>query len=207
MLLSFSLTACGPESNDENQKNKQAPVVEKVNKEIINKPKTISKADEIKKAKKATATFAASLKSKLKNTMKAKGPVAAIDACNTKASEITAYVSNRYGLQLSRTSLKYRNKNNAPTDWQKVILKGFEAQKDKGADVKTIRYAEIIEENGKKQFRFMMPIPTQSLCLTCHGKNISASIKKRLKALYPEDKAIGFKEGDIRGAFVVINNL
>ena len=49
----------------------------------------------------------------------------------------------------------------------------------------------------------MKAIPTGEVCLTCHGSNIKASLQIRINELYPDDKAYGFKIGDIRGAFFV----
>jgi hypothetical protein len=53
----------------------------------------------------------------------------------------------------------------------------------------------------------MKAIPTEAMCLTCHGTEISPAVLTRVNQLYPQDKAIGFKEGDLRGAFVVVKNL
>lgn len=41
------------------------------------------------------------------------------------------------------------------------------------------------------------------VCSTCHGRNISKNLKEEILKLYPEDKAIGFEHGDVRGAFSV----
>jgi hypothetical protein len=41
------------------------------------------------------------------------------------------------------------------------------------------------------------------LCLTCHGENLSDSISSKLSELYPEDRAVGYRAGDLRGVFWV----
>jgi len=48
----------------------------------------------------------------------------------------------------------------------------------------------------------MRALPVQPLCLSCHGdpKRMSAAVQEKLKALYPEDKAVGYAPGQIRGA-------
>jgi hypothetical protein len=46
-------------------------------------------------------------------------------------------------------------------------------------------------------------IPT---CLNCHGevgKDVKAEDYKVLKSLYPNDVAVGYKEGDLRGMFSI----
>jgi hypothetical protein len=49
----------------------------------------------------------------------------------------------------------------------------------------------------------MKAIPTAAQCLNCHGESISPEVDAKLKALYPNDQARGFKEGDLRGAFTL----
>ena len=49
----------------------------------------------------------------------------------------------------------------------------------------------------------MKAIPTAALCLSCHGENIPADVDAKLKELYPNDQARGFKEGQLRGAFTL----
>ena len=44
-------------------------------------------------------------------------------------------------------------------------------------------------------------------CVTCHGETIAPSIAAKIDELYPADKATGFREGDLRGAFVVTKTL
>ena len=45
------------------------------------------------------------------------------------------------------------------------------------------------------------PLPTQALCVTCHGpaQGIPADVKQKLGERYPKDQATGFAEGDLRG--------
>ena len=62
---------------------------------------------------------------------------------------------------------------------------------------------EAVENDGKKNFRFMKAIPTGEVCLKCHGSEMKPGIKAKLQELYPNDKATGFKLGDIRGAFTI----
>jgi len=68
-------------------------------------------------------------------------------------------------------------------------------------------FAEVVEEGGKKEFRFMkaigMPPLEQMPCLKCHGENIDPKVAAKLDELYPNDKARGYKVGDIRGAFTI----
>ena len=51
----------------------------------------------------------------------------------------------------------------------------------------------------------MKALPTQGLCLNCHGSEdkMAPEVKARLSELYPNDKATGYSEGQIRGALTV----
>jgi hypothetical protein len=53
----------------------------------------------------------------------------------------------------------------------------------------------------------MKAIPTAELCLKCHGGDIDAKVAERLDALYPDDQARGYNQGDIRGAFTFRKSL
>jgi hypothetical protein len=64
-----------------------------------------------------------------------------------------------------------------------------------------------VEVNGQPAFRYMQAIETKKICLVCHGENITAPIAEKLAEFYPDDTAIGFKLGDIRGAFRIVQPL
>jgi len=155
------------------------------------------------KSKIAVKVFMTQLKGELKSAMKAGGPVNAINVCNQKAPAIAAALSKKYGWNIARTSLKTRNASNAPDNWETKVLNKFDERKANGEDVKPMAYFEAVENNGKKSFRFMKAIPTGEVCLKCHGENIAPPIKAKLKELYPNDKATGYKLGDVRGAFTI----
>lgn len=148
--------------------------------------------------------FASQLKGELQKAMKAGGPVNAVGVCHDKAPAIARSLSEASGWMVGRTSLKIRNTANVPTDWELKVLNDFEAKKAAGADPKALEHAEVVETNGRKEFRYMKAIPTAKVCLNCHGgDNVKPEVVAKLKALYPSDQARGFKEGDIRGAFVL----
>ncbi|MGV6808985.1 MAG: Tll0287-like domain-containing protein [bacterium] len=154
-------------------------------------------------AKASVMALGGSLKGELLKAMKEGGPVAAISVCHEKAPAIAQQVSTEKGVSISRTSLNYRNPENAPIAWQKTVLDDFEARKAKGEDPQKMAYSAVVESNGKKEFRFMKAIPTGGVCLNCHGATVQPDVLTKIKALYPDDKATGYVVGDIRGAFVV----
>ena len=155
----------------------------------------------------AIKDFAGQLKAELKKGMADGGPTHAIAVCKNVASDIAEKTSARYDFQLARTSLKTRNPNNAPDTWERTVLETFEARKQAGEDPGSLEFHEITQEGGDQYFRYMKAIPTQGVCLACHGEEISPQVQAELDAQYPEDQARGFKLGDIRGAFTVKQRL
>ncbi|WP_373276067.1 Tll0287-like domain-containing protein [Thiolapillus brandeum] len=158
----------------------------------------------VMEARKVIKQFATHLKGELKAAMKEGGPVNAISVCNDRAPGITDEVSASSGWSVARTSLKPRSTANSPLPWERKVMEEFEAKKAAGADPRTLDYSDVVEENGRKVFRYMKAIPTGKVCLNCHGGDeVKPEVEMRLKSLYPSDRARGFKEGDIRGAFVL----
>ena len=158
---------------------------------------------ETDKAETAIRELAVALKTELKGAMQAGGPVAAIGVCNSQAMPITQKVANEQGLLLSRVSIKNRNPANLPNEWQNAVLEGFEQQRAAGNDISSLVWSETVEVDGKQEFRFMKAIPTGPVCLNCHGTDLSPDVSRILADLYPLDRATGYRDGDIRGAFVV----
>jgi len=153
----------------------------------------------------AVKTFAQNLQGELQAAMKAGGPINAISVCNEKAPAIAAAVSEAQGWSVGRTTLKPRNADNAADDWERDVLKTFEQRKAAGEDPAKLEFFELIGDNGSREFRYMkaIGIVKDAPCLACHGTDIAPEVSAKLKALYPDDQAVGYKTGDIRGAFTI----
>lgn len=146
--------------------------------------------------------FASQLQSELKSAIEAHGPVKAIAVCKERAPAIAAELSESSGWEIGRTSLKVRNAAlNTPDEWETKVLMEFEHRLAAGEPVDRLSYSEVVEGEDGQVFRFMKAIPTQELCLACHGDHVSEPVLKALAEHYPQDQARGFKVGDIRGAF------
>ena len=155
----------------------------------------------------AVADFAGALKTELTAAMQAGGPLNAIEVCNTRAPAIAESVSLDSGMNVSRVSLRNRNPGNAPTEWQAVVLRDFETRRAAGEAADALSWQEIAQADGAREYRFMKAIPTAPMCLACHGESIAPAVAEKIAELYPEDKATGYGEGEIRGAFVVTKML
>ena len=149
--------------------------------------------------------FGMKLKGHLQKAMKSGGPMAAIDVCHTQAPKIAKELSDKTGWDIHRTSLKPRATK--PDAWETTIMQSFEQRHKDGDKFKSLFNQDIVEVNGKPAFRYMQAIETKKVCLVCHGENIAPAIVNKIKQSYPQDTATGFKLGDIRGAFSIIQPL
>lgn len=148
------------------------------------------------------------LKEKLVGAMKSGGPIAALDVCKVDAPKVTAERSKESGMTVARTALKVRNPANAPDDYEKKVMEKFVADLKGGADAMKLEHAEVVEKNGKKTFRYMKPIMMAgNPCAVCHGAELMPDIAAKVKELYPQDQAVGFSAGELRGAFTVKQEL
>jgi FtsP/CotA-like multicopper oxidase with cupredoxin domain len=155
-------------------------------------------------AKAAAQALGVTLKAELEAAMQTGGPVAAMSVCQIKAPELAAAISLAKGMTVKRVSLKNRNPvTGIANEWQTQVLQDFETRKAAGEDPATLIYTAVIDD----EYRFMQAIPTATVCLVCHGNDLSPAVIAKLAELYPQDKATGYKEGDLRGAFVVVKNL
>ena len=161
---------------------------------------TAQAADE---AKLLIQQFASTLKGELVSAIQAGGPSNAVDVCKQKAPAIAEGLSETSSWEVGRTSLKTRNPNNAPDAWETRILEQFEARKANGTPASELSYAAVIEEDGEKRYRYMKAIPTDEVCLACHGSDLDPELVKTLDEAYPDDQARGYSAGDIRGAFTL----
>lgn len=124
------------------------------------------------------------------------GVVEAIPFCHSKIGVIAkdAVKDRMIKYEFGRTSHKIRNTANTPQSWAIEYLKEFEGKK-KG-DVKKVFIVHKLE-NSKRIY--MEPLYVEAKCLLCHGENIAGNVNSKIKEVYPQDKATGFKLGEFRG--------
>lgn len=130
------------------------------------------------------------------------GHVGAISVCRDKAPQMAKGLSEQTGWAIRRVSLKNRNPKAVPDAWEQAVLQDFERRLAAGEDPTKIDKGELVTVDGQKTYRYMKALPTQELCLDCHGKtnSLAPGVEAKLKELYPDDKATGYGEKQIRGA-------
>ncbi len=150
---------------------------------------------------KITSESFLTLSGKVKSALQEGGVPNAVGYCKISAHPIIDSLSQAHNATISRTSLKPRNYKNTAVPREKSVLKQFEVDWQLGQQV-----MPFSEDMGAAGVNFYAPIWTQKACLQCHGvigETLSAKNDEIIKGLYPNDKAIGYKENDLRGMWVV----
>jgi Protein of unknown function (DUF3365) len=145
------------------------------------------------------------LLSVLTEEIKQSGPEGAIAMCRDEAPKLARAASQETGWAVRRVSLRNRNPKAVPDAWEQAALMDFDRRAAAGEKPATLERAELVQEDGRAVYRYMRALPTQELCLGCHGTDdrLSPAVKARLAALYPDDKAVGYGLGQIRGAMTI----
>lgn len=136
----------------------------------------------------AIQAMAGSLMGELTTALDEDGPDGAIEVCSMRAPEIAAVISNEYGVVLGRTSHRLRNQSNLPPEWAAELVQNEVASPTwlVGPDDRVAG---------------LLPIQTKAECGMCHGsrEEMADEVLAKLDEYYPEDAAIDFAEGDLRG--------
>ena len=149
--------------------------------------------------------FMKELKGILIQQIKTGGVLQAVSVCSDTAQVLTNNYGVEQGIYIKRVSLKNRNPNNYPDDFEKSVLIKFELLHQNNSLNNETEIAEIVSEGDFNYMRYLKPIIVQAECLNCHGSeaDIIPDVKNLIAQKYPDDKAIGYTVGDIRGAISI----
>lgn len=155
----------------------------------------------IKAAEKLISTYSRSLRTQLMSAMKEGGPAAAVEFCNIEAPRIAANYYEMEFISVRRVSDRSRNPSNQADSSQLEALSIF---RDTGVS-KIRSFGRWAETSRGRQYNFYKAIVVGQSCLKCHGGpgQVDSKVAEILKEKYPDDKATGYKSGDLRGMFVV----
>jgi hypothetical protein len=153
-------------------------------------------------ARGATRALVETLIGRLQDEIEAGGLASAVSVCSEEALALTA-AQNREGLAIRRVSTRLRNPANRPDEYE---LRGLDdlAQAHSAGTLPPERW-EVVEEQGRRELRYLRPIQIVPLCLGCHGAtaDLDPGVLAQVRALYPADEATGYALGDLRGAVSV----
>ena len=153
-------------------------------------------------SRKTALEFMQKLGAMLKQQLEVGDAESAIGVCKQYAPALAAEYSGD-GRRVKRVSLKPRNPTTGtPDDWEKQTLQSFEEALREGKPISGMEATSVSDNADGRWFRYMKAIPTQSMCLQCHGQSgqIPTEVKARLAKEYPNDQATGYSAGSVRGA-------
>jgi hypothetical protein len=145
------------------------------------------------------------LKTVLIKNMQEGGPLKAINVCSDTAADMTQIYSEKNNVVVKRVSLKNRNDNNKPDEFEEKAIAQFSDLLNSGKLTPDISLIENAKIGDKVLVKFAKPILVEAPCLNCHGEaaQISQEVVEVLNTKYPNDQATGYKIGDLRGVISV----
>ncbi len=186
-LLSFFILSC--EKKDENSSTQE-----------INTSEIDDTTDFLTKGQEIAMNSQKALGSQLMAKLQEGGPIHALEFCSVEAIPITDSLSKVHNVKISRVSDKNRNPDNEASHAQLDYMDLVKNQ---------LKYGEkpmpLLEPTSKTPKAYY-PIVTNAMCLQCHGtpgKEMSEETYAKIQELYPDDKAIGYKDNQLRGIWVI----
>jgi hypothetical protein len=147
----------------------------------------------IQAAEAAISALQARLAGRLLEELKAGGPAKAITVCRDEAPALTAQTAREQGVRVGRASHRLRNPKNAAPAWAESFVAAAAGQKAAAVEPTVVNLGDRVG--------VLRPIGTAGVCLQCHGptSRLSPDVQSYLAKAYPDDRAVGFEEGDLRG--------
>lgn len=159
-----------------------------------------AKTDPTELGRKFAMATKAVLGKNLMGAIQSKGSAGAVEFCNTRAIHLTDSMGGVQGVAIKRVSDQPRNQHNVANEEQVAYIRWAKELLNKGQEPK----AQLTERGNKITGYY--PIVTNQMCLQCHGqpgKDINTATLEKLQKLYPEDKATGYSQNELRGIWVV----
>jgi hypothetical protein len=156
-------------------------------------------------ARKVASTVPPKLLQVLNEEIAKGGPASAIDVCRDKAPQMAKAASEQSGWAVKRVSLRNRNPKALPDAWERAALEEFDRRASAGESPTTLEKYAVVTDAGRTEYRYMKALPVQQVCLACHGQadQLTPEVSTQLHTLYPDDKAVGYALGQIRGAMTI----
>jgi uncharacterized protein YqeY len=139
----------------------------------------------------------------LQTAIASQGIEGAVEFCNSNALPILKEVSEKNQVTIKRVSNRNRNPLDKPDQEESGILEAYEYNSEQGKTSDP----NIQKINGGEVFLYTKAIVIPGgFCLSCHGepgKDVSSETLSKITSLYPEDKALNHKIGDLRGMWSI----
>lgn len=111
------------------------------------------------------------------------------------ATRVAQQLTSGSSYYVRQISLRYRNSDNRPDDYEISKLSAFSGSKP-------VENWQVAEKSGQKSLRYLLPMVADKSCLTCHGSYDNAP--RFIQARFPKGHfSYGYKEGELIGAVSV----
>ena len=111
------------------------------------------------------------------------------------ASRVAQQLTSGSNYYVRQVSLRYRNPDNRPDDFEIAQLSAFKNKKP-------LETWQVAAKTGQKSLRYLLPMIADQSCLTCHGSYETAP--KFIQARFPKGHfSYGYQVGDLIGAVSV----
>ncbi len=140
------------------------------------------------------------------NLMKAMaeyGTAGAVEFCSVHAITLTDSIAEAHDAKIRRVTDRPRNPANQANETELAYINLLKSKTEKQEALTPS--IQIVD--GKMTGYY--PIQTAKMCLQCHGTvgmDIMPETAAKIASLYPDDKATGYGENQLRGLFVVEMN-
>ncbi len=160
----------------------------------------ISDEEVLEKGAAISGKLLTALLSELTAEINENGVAEAINYCALEALPITHRISDEEGVVLSRVSHRFRNPLNAANEAELKLIENYTHLQQAGEPLSPV----VVAGRGTKTF-YSPIVLGAPLCLSCHGSSVE--IDPRVMAVinerYPDDRAVDFNLGEVRGMFKV----
>jgi cytochrome c len=170
------------------------------------KPRPMSPEDSAKYMERGddlVSTSKQTISTALVNAMEKGGVKYAAQFCNVAAYPIVDSLSQANGARIRRVSDKPRNPKDA-MDQEELKVFSFFKEKIKQPDAEMM---PVLMQTNDSTVSYYSPIKiSMPTCFKCHGevgKEVKNEDYATLKKLYPDDNAVGYKQGDLRGMYTI----
>jgi hypothetical protein len=189
-LIALLALSCGPSENQPS--GSQAPISRSTGE------RDLEREDALEKGRMLSQRAAETLNARLTGALSKGGAEAAVEFCSEVGIPLLDSLADVHQVRFKRAAIRYRNPLNRADSTEARVMAEYERK----LAMQEVLKPELIALNGGR-WKFFSPIITAPHCLQCHGKELESGVARRIRNTYPEDLAIGFESGQLRGLWSI----
>lgn len=130
------------------------------------------------------------------STINKSGTESALSFCNEQAIPLTKSIADKFSISIKRVSDRPRNPANKASLKETSLIEQYKYNL-----INKKKMTALVETATGGHYIYYSPIVTDALCMQCHGSSneIDETVKTKLRELYPNDQAVDYTIGQVRG--------